>query len=64
MTAGIDTALESVTYSSTVATNALLEKKGAQVALFTNAGLKTLSRSAVRIATTFTRWPLRGPSRS
>ena len=29
-----------VTYSSTVATNALLEKKGARVALFTNAGFE------------------------
>ncbi|HSY79605.1 MAG TPA: hydantoinase/oxoprolinase family protein [Verrucomicrobiae bacterium] len=33
---------ESVTYSSTVATNALLEKKGARVALFTNAGFEDL----------------------
>ena len=32
----------SVTYSSTVATNALLEKKGARVALFTNAGFEDL----------------------
>jgi N-methylhydantoinase A/oxoprolinase/acetone carboxylase beta subunit len=31
-----------VTYSSTVATNALLEKKGARVALFTNAGFEDL----------------------
>src|SRR5271168_5031377 len=42
MLAGIDTAPESVTYSSTVATNALLEKKGARVALFTNAGFEDL----------------------
>jgi N-methylhydantoinase A/oxoprolinase/acetone carboxylase beta subunit len=33
---------DSVTYSSTVATNALLEKKGARVALFTNAGFEDL----------------------
>src|SRR5208282_4316319 len=33
---------ECVTYSSTVATNALLEKKGARVALFTNAGFEDL----------------------
>lgn len=32
----------SVTYSSTVATNALLEKKGARVAMFTNAGFEDL----------------------
>ncbi|HUO06070.1 MAG TPA: hydantoinase/oxoprolinase family protein [Candidatus Binataceae bacterium] len=31
-----------VTYSSTVATNALLEKKGGRVALFTNAGFEDL----------------------
>ncbi len=31
-----------VTYSSTVATNALLEKKGARIALFTNAGFEDL----------------------
>lgn len=31
-----------LTYSSTVATNALLEKKGARVALFTNAGFEDL----------------------
>src|ERR1019366_520178 len=31
-----------VTYSSTVATNALLEKKGARVALITNAGFEDL----------------------
>ena len=31
-----------VTYSSTVATNALLEKKGARVALFTDAGFEDL----------------------
>src|SRR5580704_11485324 len=37
-----DTKPESVTYSSTVATNALLEKKGARVALFTNAGFEDL----------------------
>ena len=42
MLAGNDTAPESVTYSSTVATNALLEKKGARVALFTNAGFEDL----------------------
>ncbi len=35
---------ESVTYSSTVATNALLEKKGARVALFTNARLRRPDR--------------------
>jgi N-methylhydantoinase A len=40
MLAGI--APESVTYSSTVATNALLEKKGARVAIFTNAGFEDL----------------------
>jgi N-methylhydantoinase A/oxoprolinase/acetone carboxylase beta subunit len=33
---------DSVTYSSTVATNALLEKKGARVAIFTNAGFEDL----------------------
>jgi N-methylhydantoinase A/oxoprolinase/acetone carboxylase beta subunit len=33
---------DGVTYSSTVATNALLEKKGARVALFTNAGFEDL----------------------
>ncbi|HVN64464.1 MAG TPA: hydantoinase/oxoprolinase family protein [Candidatus Binataceae bacterium] len=33
---------ELITYSSTVATNALLEKKGARVALFTNAGFEDL----------------------
>ncbi len=32
----------SITYSSTVATNALLEKKGARVALFTNKGFEDL----------------------
>jgi N-methylhydantoinase A/oxoprolinase/acetone carboxylase beta subunit len=42
MLAGSGTAAESVTYSSTVATNALLEKKGARVALFTNAGFEDL----------------------
>ncbi|MFZ0245818.1 MAG: hydantoinase/oxoprolinase N-terminal domain-containing protein, partial [Candidatus Binatus sp.] len=42
MLAGNETAPESVTYSSTVATNALLEKKGARVALFTNAGFEDL----------------------
>src|SRR5271155_1125920 len=42
MLAGSDTSAESVTYSSTVATNALLEKKGARVALFTNAGFEDL----------------------
>ena len=31
-----------ITYSSTVATNALLESKGARVALFTNAGFEDL----------------------
>ncbi|MGH7907700.1 MAG: hydantoinase/oxoprolinase family protein [Candidatus Binataceae bacterium] len=31
-----------VTYSTTVATNALLEKKGARIALFTNAGFEDL----------------------
>jgi N-methylhydantoinase A len=36
------TAPSSVTYSSTVATNALLEKKGARVAIFTNAGFEDL----------------------
>ena len=36
------TAPGSVTYSSTVATNALLEKKGARVAIFTNAGFEDL----------------------
>ncbi|MGH7813543.1 MAG: hydantoinase/oxoprolinase family protein [Candidatus Binataceae bacterium] len=34
--------LSAVTYGSTVATNALLEKKGACVALFTNAGFEDL----------------------
>jgi N-methylhydantoinase A/oxoprolinase/acetone carboxylase beta subunit len=33
---------QSVTYSSTVATNALLEKKGARVAIVTNAGFEDL----------------------
>src|SRR5208337_408031 len=42
MLAGSDAAPESVTYSSTVATNALLERKGARVALFTNAGFEDL----------------------
>ena len=37
-----ETPPDSVTYSSTVATNALLEKKGARVALFTNAGFEDL----------------------
>ncbi len=37
-----DAVPESVTYSSTVATNALLEKKGARVAIFTNAGFEDL----------------------
>ena len=36
------TAPDLVTYSSTVATNALLEGKGARVALFTNAGFEDL----------------------
>ena len=45
--AGIKTLLEEsapdfVTYSSTVATNALLEKKGARVALFVDAGFEDL----------------------
>ena len=35
-----DVSLGAVTYSSTVATNALLEKKGARVALITNAGFE------------------------
>lgn len=42
MLAGIGAAPESVTYSSTVATNAILEKKGARVAMFTNAGFEDL----------------------
>src|SRR5271156_3776061 len=42
MLAGVATKPASVTYSSTVATNALLEKKGARVALFTNAGFEDL----------------------
>ncbi len=37
-----DAAPELLTYSSTVATNALLEGKGARVALFTNAGFEDL----------------------
>jgi N-methylhydantoinase A/oxoprolinase/acetone carboxylase beta subunit len=37
-----DTTPTSVTYSSTVATNSLLEKKGARVALLTNAGFEDL----------------------
>ena len=37
-----DTAPTAVTYSSTVATNALLEKKGARVALFTDRGFEDL----------------------
>ena len=37
-----DLAPSIVTYSSTVATNALLEKSGARVALFTNAGFEDL----------------------
>ena len=37
-----DIAPNAVTYSSTVATNALLEKKGARVAIFTNAGFEDL----------------------
>src|SRR5215472_1754909 len=45
--AGIKTLLEgnapqSITYSSTVATNALLEKKGARVGLFVDAGFEDL----------------------
>src|SRR5271163_3045001 len=42
MLGGVATKPASVTYSSTVATNALLEKKGARVALFTNAGFEDL----------------------
>jgi N-methylhydantoinase A/oxoprolinase/acetone carboxylase beta subunit len=37
-----DAAAETLTYSSTVATNALLERRGARVALFTNAGFEDL----------------------
>ncbi|HEX4210361.1 MAG TPA: hydantoinase/oxoprolinase family protein [Candidatus Binataceae bacterium] len=37
-----DKAARIITYSSTVATNALLEKKGARVALFTDAGFEDL----------------------
>ncbi len=37
-----DSTPDSVTYSSTVATNSLLEKKGARVALITNAGFEDL----------------------
>ncbi len=37
-----DTRAELVTYSSTVATNALLERKGARVAIITNAGFEDL----------------------
>jgi len=37
-----DSVAESLTYSSTVATNALLERRGARVALFTNAGFEDL----------------------
>src|SRR6266852_1219102 len=37
-----DMAPTAVTYSSTVATNALLEKKGARVALFTDRGFEDL----------------------
>src|SRR5260370_2113836 len=37
-----DMAPTAVTYSSTVATNALLEKKGARVALFTDSGFEAL----------------------
>jgi N-methylhydantoinase A/oxoprolinase/acetone carboxylase beta subunit len=37
-----DERADSVTYGSTVATNALLEKKGARVALITNAGFEDL----------------------
>ncbi len=40
--AGIGAPPDSVTYSSTVATNAILEKKGARVAMFTNAGFEDL----------------------
>src|SRR5271168_887886 len=42
MLEGVATKPAAVTYSSTVATNALLEKKGARVALFTNAGFEDL----------------------
>jgi N-methylhydantoinase A len=42
MLGGVESKPASVTYSSTVATNALLEKKGAHVALFTNAGFEDL----------------------
>ena len=38
-----DTPPELVTYSSTVATNALLERKGARVAIVTNAGFEDLT---------------------
>jgi N-methylhydantoinase A/oxoprolinase/acetone carboxylase beta subunit len=37
-----DATAETLTYSSTVATNALLERRGARVALFTNAGFEDL----------------------
>jgi N-methylhydantoinase A/oxoprolinase/acetone carboxylase beta subunit len=37
-----DSIAETLTYSSTVATNALLERRGARVALFTNAGFEDL----------------------
>jgi N-methylhydantoinase A len=37
-----DGAAQTLTYSSTVATNALLERRGARVALFTNAGFEDL----------------------
>jgi N-methylhydantoinase A len=37
-----DAAAQTLTYSSTVATNALLERRGARVALFTNAGFEDL----------------------
>ncbi len=37
-----DSVAQTLTYSSTVATNALLERRGARVALFTNAGFEDL----------------------
>src|SRR3984893_315275 len=37
-----DGTAQTLTYSSTVATNALLERRGARVALFTNAGFEDL----------------------
>src|SRR6202035_6029340 len=41
-TQGRDSHPDLVTYSSTVATNALLERKGARVLLLTNAGFEDL----------------------